>query len=132
MHQEEYRVDQLALRNVLCSVVWAIDFWCIDNSWKKAMMYHHVRSIYDYCALACSLLRVCSRCFNGLSESKDHDLNNIISYSNCILSKEESLKALFSGLSFSFCGYHFIYTCYYGLFWTNIKDSPTHFFDKTF
>lgn len=72
------------------------------------MMYHHVRSIYDYHALACPLLRVCSRCFNDLSEIKDHDLNNIIFCGNCILSKEESLKDLFFGLSFSFCGYRFI------------------------
>lgn len=92
----------------------------------------HVRSIYDYHALACPLLGVCSTCFNGLSQSKDHDLNNIIFCSNCILSKEKSLKGLFFGLSFSFSGYHFVYTCYYTSFWTHIKDSPTHFFDKTF
>lgn len=62
---------------------------------------------------------------------KDHDLN-IICCSNCMFSKEESLKTPFFRLSFSSCGYHFSYVRYYGFFWTCIKDSPTHFFEKTF
>lgn len=94
--------------------------------------HHHLLSIYDYIILWHFLcpgfvegtLMVCQRV-------KDHDMN-IICCSNCMFSKEESLKFPIFCLSFSFCGYHFSYIRYYGVFWTLIKDSPTHFFEKTF